>query len=122
MSGMVAFEPIPKTQPHPPRRPGPRVPAAVRRQQLRRARRSLLSFRTINPQQARLQGVALAMLAYMAKHWCGPDHGYDFERWMRIVAYYDRALRWPKLAGNKWQACAALWSILDQNQIPPKKL
>ncbi len=122
MSRASSFEEIPATSPRPPRGPEPRVPAAVRRRQLRRARRSMTDFVVVNPQQARLQGVGLAMLAYMEEHWCGPGRAYDFERWLCIVAYYARALRAPELAGNKWQACAYLRRVLDQNQIKPSKL
>ncbi len=122
MSQAASFEPMPETRPRPPCGPEPRVPAAVRRRHLRRARRSLVDFPAINPQQARLQGVALAMLGYMEKHWCGPGHAYDFDRWLRIVAYYSRALHSPELAGTKWQACAYLRRVLDQNQVKPSQL
>ncbi len=122
MSRAAAFEKIPATRPHPPRGPEPRVPAGTRRRQLRRARRSIAGFPTVNPQQTRLQGVALAMLSYMERHWCGPGHAYDFERWYRIVGYYGRALRAPELAGNKWQAYEYVERILNQNQVPPSEL
>ena len=122
MSRTAPFEQMPETPPRPPRGPQPRVPAAIRRRQLRRARRSITAFTAVNRQQARLQGVALAMLAYMEKHWCGPGRAYDFERWLRIVAYYARALRAPQLAGNKWQACEYLRRVLDQNQVKPSEL
>ncbi len=122
MSRASSFERIPKTSPRPPRGPEPRVPAAVRLRQLRRARRSVTDFAVVNPQQGRLQGVALAMLAYMEQHWCDPGRAYDFDRWLRIVAYYARALRALELAGNKWQACRYLRQVLDQNQVKPSKL
>ncbi len=122
MSATMGFERIPRTDPQPPREPRPLVPENVRRRQLRQARRSILAFSAVNPQQARLQGVALAMIAYMGHYWCRPDRAYDFERWFRIVAYYDRALRWKELAGTQQQACIALRRILDQDQVRPCEL
>ncbi len=119
MSSTRSFEHIPRTDPRPPRGPQPAVPESVRRRQLRQARRSLLAFPAVNPQQARLQGVALAMIAYMERYWCGPDRAYDFERWLRIVAYYDRALRWKELGGPPQLACRVVRRILDQDQVRP---
>ncbi len=116
------FEPMPETPPRPPRCPEPRIAAAARRRKLRRARREIAAFRCANRYQARLQGVALAMMAYMDKHWCGPGHAYDFDRWWRIVDYYARALDSPELAGNSRQAHKAVEKILDQNQVPPSQL
>ena len=116
------FEPMPETPPRPPRCPEPPIPAAARRRQLRRARREIAAFPLANRYQARLQGVALAMIAYMDEHWCGPGHAYDFDRWWRIVDYYARALDSPELAGNSRQAHAAVEKILDQNQVPPSQL
>ncbi len=122
MSHAQQFEPIPVTPPHPPRCPRPRVAAGVRRRRLRRARGVLIAYPIANRCQAQLQGVALAMIAYMARHWCEPGRGYDFDRWSRIVDYYTRALGTPELAGNQPQAREALAKILDQNQVPPSLL
>ncbi len=122
MSRPRPFERIPENPPRPPRCPEPRVPAAARRRRLRRARRVIGGFPPANRYQAQLQGVALAMLAYMAEHWCGPGRAYDYDRWLRIVDYYTRGLGSPELAGNNRQAREALEKILDQNQVPPSLL
>lgn len=116
------FERIPETPPHPPRCPEPSIPAAVRRRRLSRARRVITDFPPANRYQAQLQGVALAMIGYMERHWCGAGRAYDFDRWWRIVDYYIRALGSPALAGNHLQAREALEKILDQNQVPPSRL
>ncbi len=113
---------MPKTAPHPPRCPAPPIPAAVRRRQLRQVRRKIAAFPCVNRHQSQLQGVALAMLVYMDRHWCRPGRAYDFERWLRIVRYYARALETPELAGNKIQAHEALEKILDQDQVRPSQL
>ncbi len=123
MSRRPRFEPTPETRPRPPRRPQPRVSAAARRRRLRRARRAIDAFAAVNRYQSQLQGVALAMIAYMDQHWCGPGRGHDFDRWWCYIAYYARALRAPKLADkNNRVAREALERILDRNQIPPSKL
>ncbi len=118
----VRVEPIPATPPHPPRCPEPTVSAAARRRRLGRARRVLAAFPPANRYQSQLQGVALAMLSYMEKHWCGPGYAHDFERWWQIVDYYTRALGSPELAGNHRVAHEALARILDQDQVKPKDL
>ncbi len=120
---MSHAEPIPETPPHPPRRPEPAIPAAARRRRLRRARGVLEAFPPANRYQSQLKGVALAMIAYMAEHWCDPGHAYDFERWWSYIDYYTRALGSPKLASkNHWTARQALDEILEKNQIKPKNL
>ncbi len=115
---------IPRTRLRPPRCPPPdshrRDPAAARRARLRRARRDVAAFPCANRHQARLQTLALAMLGYMADHWCGPGHEYDFDRWWRIVAYYARVLASPELAGRG--ACKTLRKVLDQDQLHPDDL
>ncbi len=119
MSRARAFERIPETPPHPPQCPEPAIAAAARRRRLRRARRVLEAFPPANPYQSQLQGLALAMIAYMGEHWCDPGHAYDFERWWQIVDYYTRALGSPELAGNHLVARQALEKILDQDQVRP---
>ncbi len=120
---MSHAEPIPATPPHPPRCPEPAIPAAARRRRLRRARGVLEAFPPANRYQSQLKGVALAMIAYMAEHWCDPGHAYDFERWWSYIDYYTRALGSPKLASkNHWTARQALDEILEKNQIKPKNL
>ena len=114
----------PRTRPRPPRCPPPhsrrRDPTGVRRARLRRARRAVADFPCANRHQARLQTLALAMIAYMADHWCGPGHEYDFDRWFRIVVYYARVLASPELAGRG--ACKTLRKVLDQDQLHPDLL
>ncbi len=119
----AAFEAIPETRLYPPRCPLPLATAlgtAARRLSVRSARHRLAAFAAENRYQTQLRDLALAMLLYMQRHWCGPGHEYDFERWLRIVDYYTRALAWPDLAGPL--AFRTLEKILNQNQIPPSKL
>ncbi len=123
MSRAEPFEPTPETTPHPPRCPELPVSAPARRRRLRRARGVLAAFPPVNRYQSQLQGVALAMIVYMDRHWCGPGRAYDFERWWRYVDYYTRALGSPELASkNHRVAREALDEILDQNQVRPKDL
>ncbi len=123
MSRAAAFERIPETRPHPPPCSPPAATApgtAARRLRVRRARHGLAGFVPENRYQAQLRDLALAMLRYVERHWCGPGHEYDFERWLRIVDYYARVLAWPDLTGPR--AFHALEKILDQKQVPPSKL
>ncbi len=120
MSRACPFEPLRENPPRPPRRPRPRVAAGARRRRLRRARRALDAFPPANRYQAELQGVVLAMIGYMDRHWCGPGRAYDFDRWWRIVDYYSRALGSPELAAARDRDL--LDKILDQNQVRPSDL
>ncbi len=122
MSRRPGFERIPHTPPHRPRCPAPRAAlgTAGRRLRLRRARHALTGFAPANRYQAQLRDLALAMLRYMERNWCGAGDEYDFERWWRIVDYYTRALAWPAMAGPR--AYRTLENILKQNQVPPSQL
>ncbi len=120
MSRAQPFEPIPETRPRPPRCPGPRIAASARRRRLRRARRAIAAFPAANRYQAELQGVALAMIGHMNRHWCGPGRAYDFDRWWRIVDYYTRFLGSPELAAARNRDL--LDKILEQNQLQPSEL
>ncbi len=115
---------IPRTRPRPPRCPPPdsrrRDPAAARRTRVRRARRGIAAFPCANRHQAKLQTLALAMLGYMADHWCDPGHEYDFDRWWHIVVYYARVLVSPQLRGRG--ARKTLKKVLDQDQLHPGEL
>ncbi len=116
-----------------PRRPQPSQTAASseavarrarfereRRRRLELARRKLEGFEPANRYQSKLQSTTLAMVRYMAEHWCGPDRVEDYDRWWLIVNRYARVLFSGTLQGPGTQA--RLKRLLDQNQKRPSDL
>lgn len=88
-----------------------------RRRRLEHARRLLEAFETSNRYQAELKGTALALISFMAKYWCGPEHATDFQRWWRVVARYTGVLVSRKLDGPGTRK--RLNRLLNQNQSRP---
>ncbi len=92
----------------------------VRRRLLARASAYLEAFASSSRYESEVKGTALAMIRYMAEHWCGPEHAEHFERWWTFVNRYAVALADGKLAGPG--ACTRKTRLLGKNQMPPSDL